>query len=84
MAPRNGNGNGNGRHKSTGDTSKHPAVVEMQSTMDEISRQMTLDDFLERQVERLRDEQRRNIALQDAFYDLDIDVMSPWSEEDEL
>lgn len=81
MAPRNGNGNG--RHKPDGETSKHPAVVEMQSTLDEISRQMTLDDFLERHVERLRAEQRRNIALQDAFCDLDIDAMSPWSEEDE-
>lgn len=76
--------NGNGRHKPDGETSKHPSVVEMQSTLDEISRQMTLDDFLERHVERLRAEQRRNSALQAAFCDLDIDAMSPWSEEEEL
>jgi hypothetical protein len=65
------------------DTSKHPAIVEMNATIDKLKRQLTLDDFLEAALAKMRSAQKRNLALQGAFCDLDIDLLDPRSEESE-
>jgi hypothetical protein len=79
MARRNGK-----KHPKVAGTSMHPAVVEMQATFDKLGKQLSLDDFLERQVKKLRFEQQRNAAVQEAFRELDIDQFDPRSEESKL
>jgi len=66
------------------DTSKHPAVVEMQATLDKIGKQLLLDDFLQQHLDRLRFEQGRNIAVQEALQDRNIDLFDPRSEETDV
>jgi hypothetical protein len=66
------------------DTSKHPAVVEMQATLDEIGKQISLDDFLQTHVDRLRFEQGRNLAVQSALQECDLALFDLRSEETDI
>jgi hypothetical protein len=53
----------------------------MHATLEKIGKQLSLDDWLDRAVRKLRFERERNAALQGALGDLDIDLLDPTSEE---
>jgi hypothetical protein len=87
MARRNGRANGKANGKGNGTsarTSMHPAVVEMQATIEKLGKQLSFDDLLAKQVAKLRFEQQRNLAVQEAFRELDLDLFDPRSEESKL
>lgn len=75
--------NGKSAHQAAR-TSIHPAVVEMQATLEKLSKQLSFDEFLQKEVAKLRFEQQRNLAVQEAIRDLDIDLFDPRSEESTL